>query len=342
MSGPDIFISYCRQDRASARLFAEALTAEGFSVWWDAVMRSGETFDEVIERNLRASRAVVVLWSPRSVSSRWVRAEATQADRANKLVPVKIEACDLPIIFELTHTADLAGWKGDRSDPAWQSLADDLRRLLRPAGDEAVASPLPTEPVVEQPATPGGEAERARVAEAAQAASDDELAKALERLALKRSSVLLEPTPAEQAQAEFFRQAEEYRENESAHVHCLRPVQALDPDAYHAVGPAGLKIGRTKPADIIVPELSVSREHCVVELAADKLRVLDLNSTNGTYIDNRRIERAEILPVGSILRVGNVSFEHELRSREEVERRGDVLGFGGRSTGDAPRVARSS
>ena len=87
MSGRDIFISYSREDRPAARHFAESFAREGFSVWWDAVLRSGETFDEVIEKELRAAKAVVVLWSPRSVASRWVRAEATLADRGNKLVP---------------------------------------------------------------------------------------------------------------------------------------------------------------------------------------------------------------------------------------------------------------
>ena len=113
MSETDIFLSYARQDRGTARLFADGLVAEGFSVWWDASLRSGETFDEVIERNLRDAKAVVVLWSPASVASRWVRAEATLADRRNKLAPAIIEPCDRPIIFELTHTADLTRWKGD-------------------------------------------------------------------------------------------------------------------------------------------------------------------------------------------------------------------------------------
>ena len=349
MSGPDIFISYCRQDRPSARLFAEAFAEEGFNVWWDAVMHSGETFDEVIERNLRASKAVVVLWSPRSVASRWVRAEATQADRANKLVPVIIEPCERPIIFELTHTADMPEWQGDRSDPSWQSLVNDLRRLVGPAREEPAAqAPAAKVQPPEQPeaaaqaAGPEVEAERARVAKAAQTASDDELAKALERLALKRSSPLLEPTPDEQAQARFFKQADEFRESEGEQVHCLRRIHAIDPDVFHIVGPGGLKIGRTRPADVIVAEPSVSREHCVVELAADKLRVLDLNSTNGTYIDNKRIGRAEILPVGSILRVGNVSFEHEVRSREDIEQPGDVAGFGAGTARHEPRIARSS
>lgn len=359
VSGPDIFISYCRQDRPSARLFAEGFAEEGFNVWWDAVMHSGETFDEVIERNLRASKAVVVLWSPRSVASRWVRAEATQADRANKLVPVIIEPCERPIIFELTHTADLPDWKGDRSDGGWQSLVNDLRRLVGPGTEKAPARESPEPATIPPPAPPVAgateppqpavqaaepeiEAERAKLAEDAQAASDEELAKALERLAMKRGSALQEPTPAEQAQARFFKQADEFRENEGENVHCLRRIHAIDADVYHVVGPAGLKIGRTRPADIIVAEPSVSREHCVVELAADKIRVLDLNSTNGTYIDNKRIGRAEILPVGSILRVGNVSFEHEVRSRAEIGQEGEPLGFDPATARREPRIARSS
>ncbi|WP_294124142.1 toll/interleukin-1 receptor domain-containing protein, partial [Sphingomonas sp.] len=150
MSGPDIFISYSREERQAARHFAECFAQEGFAVWWDAALRSGETFDEVIERELRASRAVVVLWSPRSVASRWVRAEATLADRANKLVPVIIESCSLPIIFELTQAADLANWTGDTADTRWQTLVSDLRRLVEPHKDDAHASPAP-QPVAKAP-----------------------------------------------------------------------------------------------------------------------------------------------------------------------------------------------
>ena len=104
---PDIFLSYNREDQAVARRFAEAFEGEGFTVWWDTTLRADEAYDEVTETALRTARAVVVLWSPRSVVSRWVRAEATLADRNKTLVPCTIEPCDRPIMFELTQTAEL-------------------------------------------------------------------------------------------------------------------------------------------------------------------------------------------------------------------------------------------
>lgn len=132
----DVFLSYARQDVDTARRFAEAFQASGFSVWWDDALRSGETFDETIERALSEAKSVVVLWSPTSVASRWVRAEATQADRNRMLLPVMIEPCQRPIIFELTHTADFTHWRGSRDDRVWQVLVADVRRLV-----EAQAAP---------------------------------------------------------------------------------------------------------------------------------------------------------------------------------------------------------
>lgn len=143
MSTPDIFLSYNREDAARAKLFAEKLTAEGFSVWWDATLRSGENYDEVTEAALRDASAVVVLWSERSVVSRWVRAEATEAERAGKLVPAMIEPCKRPIMFELKQTAELSHWKGNRKDPAWQAFVSDLRGLA--GRSETAGSPTTTE-----------------------------------------------------------------------------------------------------------------------------------------------------------------------------------------------------
>lgn len=127
---PDVFLSYSRDDQTIARRFAEGFEREGLSVWWDQTLAVGEAFDQVTERALDEAKAVVVLWSKRSVESRWVRAEATQAQALGHLVPVMIEACRRPIMFELTHTAELADWNGDPGDARWQSFIEGLRRLV--------------------------------------------------------------------------------------------------------------------------------------------------------------------------------------------------------------------
>ena len=141
---PDIFLSYNREDQARAQVFAEAFQAQGFEVWWDATLRSGEAYDEVTETALRTARAVVVLWSKKAVQSRWVRAEATLADRNKTLVPCMIEPCERPIMFELTQTAELTHWQGDAGDKAWTAFLSDVKRFV---AKEAV-------PVVAPPATP--------------------------------------------------------------------------------------------------------------------------------------------------------------------------------------------
>lgn len=294
MSGTDIFLSYARTDRPAARLFAESLAAEEFRVWWDASLHSGETFDEVIEQKLRDAKAVVVLWSPRSVASRWVRAEATLADRRNKLVPAIIEACDRPIAFELTHTTELADWEGDRSDLRWRSFVEDLKRLTHADLEEQPEEALPT-------------ANAARAPSAGQPAPRHPLRPGSEQV-ISADQYRGEPTvrmPAEEAAG-------------PSEVHCLEIKGAEVDDELIVVESSGVKIGRAPPADIVLSHRSVSREHCIVGLANDELLVTDLNSTNGTYIDDVRIHRATILPVGSVLRLGQVSLRHAIMTKAEA------------------------
>ncbi|MET0546513.1 MAG: toll/interleukin-1 receptor domain-containing protein [Caulobacterales bacterium] len=125
----DIFLSYKQTDRARVQPFAEALEAEGFSVWWDAEIPLGQTYYSAIETQLAAAKVVIPVWTVDSVSSEWVREEATKGKHQNKLLPVKLDAVEPPVGFSTIQTADLSRWNGDRSAPEWRTIVSHVRQL---------------------------------------------------------------------------------------------------------------------------------------------------------------------------------------------------------------------
>jgi hypothetical protein len=117
----DIFLSYKSEDRERAKRIEHALTALGWDVFWDEELRAGDEFREVLEEELARARCVVVLWSTRSVKSKWVRDEASRADKRGKLVAVRIDDVDMPLGFGEMQAADLIGWNGDLEASGFES-----------------------------------------------------------------------------------------------------------------------------------------------------------------------------------------------------------------------------
>jgi len=73
--------------------------------------------------------------------------------------------------------------------------------------------------------------------------------------------------------------------------------------------PGGVKtVGRAARADFILDAPLVSRLHCRLEATGDKLEVIDLSSTNGIYVNDKRVTRA-FLAIGDRLRIGRVELE---------------------------------
>ncbi|MGB4863206.1 MAG: FHA domain-containing protein [Tepidiformaceae bacterium] len=71
-------------------------------------------------------------------------------------------------------------------------------------------------------------------------------------------------------------------------------------------------IGRDGRAGIILPDASVSTRHATVERAGGAWRLADLGSTNGTFVDGRRIgERGVTVRRGAKLTFGNVVLQLE-------------------------------
>jgi pSer/pThr/pTyr-binding forkhead associated (FHA) protein len=65
-------------------------------------------------------------------------------------------------------------------------------------------------------------------------------------------------------------------------------------------------LGRSTGADFIVDAALVSRVHCRLAALADGgLEISDLESTNGTYVNGERVERARLEP-GDRVQVGRL------------------------------------
>jgi TIR domain-containing protein/PDZ domain-containing protein len=125
----DVFISYASEDRDRARSVADALSARGWSVWWDRQIPLGKSFDEVIEQQIAAAKCVIVLWSAVSVAKEWVRTETAEGKRRGILLPVFIESVDAPLQFRSLNGADLTDWQDGSAHPEFSRLCDHVAEL---------------------------------------------------------------------------------------------------------------------------------------------------------------------------------------------------------------------
>lgn len=67
-------------------------------------------------------------------------------------------------------------------------------------------------------------------------------------------------------------------------------------------------IGRQPDADIRIPLNEISRHHCELNLNGSKATIKDLGSSNGTYVNDKRIEGETALKAGDRITVGPVLF----------------------------------
>lgn len=66
------------------------------------------------------------------------------------------------------------------------------------------------------------------------------------------------------------------------------------------------RFGRDPQCDFPIDHPTVSAMHCEVILSSEAIRVRDCGSTNGTYVNNEKVERETGLSAGAILRLGDV------------------------------------
>lgn len=100
--------------------------------------------------------------------------------------------------------------------------------------------------------------------------------------------------------------------------HYLVVLEGFQPGRRIAIGTAPMTIGRVAPCEVVLPDPEISRAHCIVEGLEYDALITDLGSTNGTFVDGKRVLGAAKIANGGILRLGGQLFRHEFRNRKEV------------------------
>lgn len=104
-----IFISYSHTDRIVVNEVVSLLKKNGHNVWIDdGKIEPSATINSEIQEAINCSDYVIVFLSKQSVCSKWVQQEVYEAlyqelkNEKTKLIPIKIEECDLPKAFTKT------------------------------------------------------------------------------------------------------------------------------------------------------------------------------------------------------------------------------------------------
>ena len=133
----DIFISYKKEEKPVAGRLAGRLTEAGYSVWWDAALLAGDSFEDEIKTGLSKCKVVVVLWSKAAVASRWVRNEAEYAREKKNVLPIIIDdlpESELPFLFQHLHVVRLRDWNGELTDPGFEGLLKSITAKIGAPG----------------------------------------------------------------------------------------------------------------------------------------------------------------------------------------------------------------
>jgi hypothetical protein len=144
---PKIFISYSHKDKDFVGILAENLQRVGHNVWWDTTdIQSGDEISDEITNAIASSKYVIVVLTPDSVKSKWVKSEYTEAlNQEKKIIPIMLRQCKVPITLNIFNYSDFT--KGE-------NYQDNLNKLLSSFGNTGKLSAVSaTEPTV--PRSPG-------------------------------------------------------------------------------------------------------------------------------------------------------------------------------------------
>lgn len=129
----DTFLSHSHADKALVDRIHAWLLHAGIQVWYDAThLAPGAMIASELGEAIGQCRSAIVVMSKASVASGWVKDEWNQAAvernrpsaRGFRIIPLRLEECEVPPLLEATKWVDMAGRLDDLN--AWAELLDAL------------------------------------------------------------------------------------------------------------------------------------------------------------------------------------------------------------------------
>jgi hypothetical protein len=108
----------------------------------------------------------------------------------------------------------------------------------------------------------------------------------------------------------FGTRARDGRDNLSAARLIAQQGGGLQPGQSFEVG-AGITIGRAPDSEVRIDDTFASGRHARVYDREGRVYLEDMNSTNGTYVNGRRVSTQELLRADDRIRIGDTEFRYE-------------------------------
>jgi SH3-like domain-containing protein len=126
-----IFLSYSRKDIDFARKLAGDLEKAGYDVWWDITdLRGGDDWVRTIPAAIAASKYMIVILTPDSIESEWVRKEYTQAlNFRKKIIPIMFIPCSVPFAL---NTINFVNFSAGEYEENFKNLLSPLEFSGKP------------------------------------------------------------------------------------------------------------------------------------------------------------------------------------------------------------------
>jgi pSer/pThr/pTyr-binding forkhead associated (FHA) protein len=269
-----VFVSYASKDRPFAERLVTDLQAAGAEVWWDVGGVSEGDFIKRINEALQKCQWFVLVLTPNAIASWWVEAEVNAAINLRKhnymrgVLPVlaaPVQPGTIPPVWDNLHRYD-----------AVSNYSGEINRLISTLGlpaERADQQTLPQERLA--PRSPVGMA--VPVAGNEEADQSDNTNEVGHANAPRVDTLLVRPLPGTNG----------------------GKVREFELDGHT------IAIGRSPTCDVVLQDDQlVSRRHALLRSNGSEYTIVDLGSSNGTFINEEEIHEETTLRDGDMIAIG--------------------------------------